>query len=63
MPTMVRCASRTALWWCVLRQGSVQGRPFGRTPEKVKGADGKSYPTFSWEQTDRAEALRKDAKL
>ena len=36
---------------------------FGRTPEKVKGADGKSYTTFSWEQTDRAEALRKDAKL
>jgi S-adenosylmethionine synthetase len=36
---------------------------FGRTPEKVKGADGKSYTTFSWEQTDRAEALRRDAKL
>jgi S-adenosylmethionine synthetase len=36
---------------------------FGRTPAKVKGADGKSYTTFSWEQTDRAEALRKDAKL
>ncbi len=36
---------------------------FGRTPQKVKGADGKTYTTFSWEQTDRAEALRKDAKL
>ena len=36
---------------------------FGRTPQQVKGADGKSYTTFSWEKTDRAEALRKDAKL
>jgi S-adenosylmethionine synthetase len=36
---------------------------FGRTPQKVKDANGKSYTTFSWEQTDRAEALRADAKL
>ncbi len=36
---------------------------FGRTPQKVKDANGNSYTTFSWEQTDRAEALRKDAKL
>ncbi len=36
---------------------------FGRTPQMVKDANGKSYTTFSWEKTDRAEALRKDAKL
>ena len=36
---------------------------FGRTPQLVKDASGKSYTTFSWEKTDRAEALRKDAKL
>ena len=36
---------------------------FGRTPQKVKDANGNSYTTFSWEQTDRAEALRADAKL
>ena len=36
---------------------------FGRTPQLVKDANGKSYTTFSWEKTDRAEALRKDAKL
>ncbi|MGS1128133.1 methionine adenosyltransferase [Rhodanobacter sp. UC4437_H4] len=36
---------------------------FGRTPQVVKDASGKSYTTFSWEKTDRAEALRKDAKL
>ncbi|OOG59735.1 methionine adenosyltransferase [Rhodanobacter sp. C03] len=36
---------------------------FGRTPQKVKDANGKSYTTFSWEQTDRADALRADAKL
>ena len=36
---------------------------FGRTPQKVKDANGKSYTTFSWEQTDRAEALRADARL
>src|SRR5690348_364636 len=36
---------------------------FGRTPQKVKDANGNTYTTFSWEQTDRAEALRADAKL
>ena len=36
---------------------------FGRTPQTVKGADGKSYTTFSWEKTDKAELLRADAKL
>ncbi|HEX4481546.1 MAG TPA: methionine adenosyltransferase [Rudaea sp.] len=36
---------------------------FGRTPETVKGADGKSYTTFSWEKTDKADVLRSDAKL
>ena len=36
---------------------------FGRTPQLVKGANGKSFTTFSWEKTDRAEALRQDAKL
>ncbi len=36
---------------------------FGRTPQLVKDANGKSYTTFSWEKIDRAEALRKDAKL
>src|SRR5579871_3344703 len=36
---------------------------FGRTPETIKGADGKSHTTFSWEKTDKADALRADAKL
>ena len=36
---------------------------FGRSPHEVKGPDGKTYTTFSWEKTDKAEALRKDAKL
>ena len=36
---------------------------FGRTPERVTLADGSSFTTFSWEQTDKAEALRSDAKL
>ncbi|HEY8327253.1 MAG TPA: methionine adenosyltransferase [Rhodanobacter sp.] len=36
---------------------------FGRTPQQLKDANGKSYTAFSWEKTDRAEALRKDAKL
>ncbi|GGY27253.1 S-adenosylmethionine synthase [Rhodanobacter panaciterrae] len=36
---------------------------FGRTPQKIKDANGNTYTTFSWEQTDRAEALRKDAGL
>ncbi len=36
---------------------------FGRTPYEVKGADGKTYTAFSWEKTDKADALRADAKL
>jgi len=36
---------------------------FGRIPQLVKGADGESYTTFSWEKTDKAEALRADAGL
>jgi S-adenosylmethionine synthetase len=36
---------------------------FGRTPYEVKGPDGKTYSAFSWEKTDKAEALRADAKL
>ncbi|MDE3211423.1 MAG: methionine adenosyltransferase domain-containing protein, partial [Pseudomonadota bacterium] len=36
---------------------------FGRTPHQMKAADGSTFTAFSWEQTDRAEVLRKDAKL
>jgi len=36
---------------------------FGRTPQQLKDANGKAFTAFSWEKTDRAEALRKDAKL
>ena len=36
---------------------------FGRTPYEMKGPDGKSFTAFSWEKTDKAEALRKDAGL
>ena len=36
---------------------------FGRIPQLVKGANGESYTTFSWEKTDKAEALRADAGL
>jgi len=36
---------------------------FGRTPHEMKDADGKTFTAFSWEKTDRAEALRADAKL
>jgi S-adenosylmethionine synthetase len=35
---------------------------FGRKPVQVKGANGESFTTFSWEQTDRAEALKAAAK-
>src|ERR1700733_8110651 len=35
---------------------------FGRTPEVVKTENGK-YTAFSWEKTDKADALRADAKL
>ena len=36
---------------------------FGRTPQLLKDAKGNEFTTFSWEKTDRAEALRKAAKL
>ncbi|MEO5830977.1 MAG: methionine adenosyltransferase [Rhodanobacter sp.] len=36
---------------------------FGRTPRELVDASGNKFTSFSWENTDRAEALRKDAKL
>jgi S-adenosylmethionine synthetase len=36
---------------------------FGRIPQEVKGPNGEKWTTFSWEKTDKAEALRADAKL
>ena len=36
---------------------------FGRKPQQVKLPNGETFTTFSWEKTDRAEALRADAKL
>ncbi|MEO7071935.1 MAG: methionine adenosyltransferase [Rhodanobacter sp.] len=36
---------------------------FGRTPHAMTDANGATFTAFSWEQTDRADALRKDAKL
>jgi S-adenosylmethionine synthetase len=36
---------------------------FGRKPVEMKTADGKSFTAFSWEKTDKAAALRADAKL
>jgi S-adenosylmethionine synthetase len=36
---------------------------FGRAPQTIKGVNGETYTAFSWEKTDRAEALRADAKL
>ena len=36
---------------------------FGRTPYEMKAADGSKFTAFSWEKTDRAEALRADARL
>jgi S-adenosylmethionine synthetase len=36
---------------------------FGRTPQELTDANGNKFTSFSWEKTDRAEALRKDAKL
>jgi S-adenosylmethionine synthetase len=36
---------------------------FGRKPFEVKLANGESFTAFSWEKTDRAEALRADAGL
>jgi S-adenosylmethionine synthetase len=34
---------------------------FGRKPQKLKAADGSEYHSFSWERTDRADALREAA--
>ena len=36
---------------------------FGRKPYEIKGADGKLHTAFSWEKTDRADALREAAGL
>jgi S-adenosylmethionine synthetase len=36
---------------------------FGRKPVEVKTADGRVYTTFSWEKTDKADALREAAGL
>jgi len=36
---------------------------FGRTPYEMKDANGNTFTAFSWEKTDKAEALRKAAKL
>ena len=36
---------------------------FGRSPYEVKDKNGKVYTAFSWEKTDKAEALRADARL
>jgi S-adenosylmethionine synthetase len=36
---------------------------FGRAPHTVKHANGETFTAFSWEKTDRADALRADAKL
>jgi S-adenosylmethionine synthetase len=35
---------------------------FGRKPFEVKLPDGESFTAFSWEKTDKAEALQEDAK-
>ena len=35
---------------------------FGRKPFEVTSADGSKFTAFSWEKTDRAEALKDDAK-
>jgi len=36
---------------------------FGRAPAQIKHPNGNSFTAFSWELTDRAEALRADAGL
>ncbi len=36
---------------------------FGRKPTEMKTADGKTFTAFSWEKTDKAAALRADAKI
>jgi S-adenosylmethionine synthetase len=46
----------------IYRPTAVYGH-FGRKPFVLKGDDGKEYTAFSWEKTDRAEALRDAAGL
>jgi S-adenosylmethionine synthetase len=36
---------------------------FGRSPVEIKDKNGNVYTAFSWEKTDKAAALRADAKL
>ena len=36
---------------------------FGRTPYTMQDAQGNTFTAFSWEKTDKAEALRKAARL
>ncbi len=36
---------------------------FGRKPYEVTLPNGEKFTAFSWEKTDRADALRADAKL
>jgi S-adenosylmethionine synthetase len=36
---------------------------FGRQPYEMKDANGNTFTAFSWEKTDKAEALRADAGL
>ncbi len=36
---------------------------FGRKPKDIVDANGNAYTAFSWEKTDRAEALREEAGL
>jgi S-adenosylmethionine synthetase len=36
---------------------------FGRTPQQLTDRHGNAFTAFSWEKTDKAEALRSDAKL
>ena len=36
---------------------------FGRKPQQITLANGEKFTAFSWEKTDKAEALRADAGL
>src|SRR5690606_34010278 len=36
---------------------------FGRKPKNIVDASGNAYTAFSWEKTDRAQALREEAGL
>ena len=36
---------------------------FGRKPQDIVLPNGEKFTTFSWEKTDRAEALRKDSGI